>query len=124
MKNLILIIATVLSFTTGAFASNIGDGTLAIVKSAKVTMTLENESQKEFIISSVFEVENDNIAMVFESEVEMIQIFNADGDLEMVFPVGSNEVNLGMSLFEEGGYKMGFQVDGISEIQFTSLQVK
>ena len=69
MKNLILIIATVLSFSTASFASNIGDGTLAIVKTATVTMTLENESQKEFILSSVFEAENDNIAMVFESDV-------------------------------------------------------
>ena len=124
MKNLILIIATVLSFTSGAFASNIGDGTLAIVKSTKVTMTLENESQKEFIISSVFEAENDNIAMVFESSVEMIHVYNNDGELEMMFPVGSTEVNLGMSLFTEGSYKMGFQVEGLSEVQFTSVQVK
>ncbi len=124
MKNLILIIATVLSFSTGAFASNIGDGSLAIVKSAKVTMTLENEAQKEFILSSVFEADNDNIAMVFESSVEMIQVYNNNGDLEMMFPVGSTEVNLGMSLFTEGAYKMGFQVEGMSEVQFTNLQVK
>ena len=124
MKNLILIIATVLSFTTVNFASNIEDGSLAIVKSEMVTMTLENESQKEFILSSVFEAENDNIAMVFESDVTMIQVYNNEGDLEMMFPVGSTEVNLGMSLFSEGSYKMGFQVDGISEVQFTNLQVK
>ena len=124
MKNLILIIATVLSFTTVNFASNIEDGSLAIVKSEMVTMTLENESQKEFILSSVFEAENDNIAMVFESNVTMIQVYNNEGDLEMMFPVGSTEVNLGMSLFTEGTYKMGFQVDGVSEVQFTNLQVK
>jgi len=124
MKNLILIIATVLSFTTASFASNIGDGTLAIVKTAAVEMTLENEGQKEFILSSVFEAENDNIAMVFDADVSMIQVFNTDGELEMMFPVGSTEVNLGMSLFTEGSYKMGFTVDGISDVQYTNLKVK
>jgi len=124
MKNLILTIATVLSFTAVSFASNIGDGTLAIVKSTKVEMTLENEGQKEYIISSVFEAENDNIALVFESDVSMIQIFNLEGELEMMFPVGSTDVNLGMSLFEEGSYRMGFLVEGVSDVQYTKLQVK
>jgi len=124
MKNLILTIATVLSFSAISFASNIGDGTLAIVKSAKVEMTLENEGQKEFIISSVFQSEDDKIAMVFESKVTTIQIFNNEGELEMMFPVESTDVNLGMSLFEEGSYRMGFLVDGISEVQYTKLQVK
>lgn len=124
MKNLILTIATVLSFTAVSFATNIGDGSLAIVKSATVEMTLENEGQKDFIVSSVFEAEDDNIAMVFELDVTMIQIFNNDGELEMMFPVGSTDVNLGMSLFEEGSYRMGFKVEGISEVQYTHLQVK
>ena len=107
-----------------SFASNIADGSLAIVKSEKVEMTLENEDQKKFIISSVFEAENDNIAMEFESDVTTIQIFNKKGELEMMFPVGSTEVNLGMSLFEEGSYRMGFTVDGITEVQYTNLQIK
>ena len=124
MKNLILTIATVLSFSAASIASNIGDGTLAIVKSDKVEMTLENESQKNFIVSSVFEAENDNIAIVFESNVSMIQLFNNEGELEMMFPVESTDVNLGMSLFEEGSYRMGFVVEGISEVQYTNLQVK
>ncbi len=124
MKNLILIFATVISFTTASFASNIGDGTLAIVKTASITLTLEDEGQKEFIVSSVFEAENDNIAMVFGNDVSMIQVFNKEGELEMMFPVGSKEVNLGMSLFSEGNYRMGFMVEGISEVQYTNLQIK
>ncbi len=124
MKNLILTFATVLSFTAVSFASNIGDGSLSIVKTTSVELTLENEGQKEFIVSSVFESENDNIAMVFESDVTTIQIFNMDGELEMVFPVGTTEVNLGMSLFDEGAYRMGFTIEGLSEVQFTNLQVK
>jgi len=124
MKNLFLIFATVLSFTTVSFASNIGDGTLAIVKTERVELSLENEGQKEFILSSSFNVEDENVAMTFAAEVSMVQIFNTDGELEMMFPIGSTKVNLGMSLFEDGQYRMGFLVDGMDDVQFTNLTVK
>jgi len=124
MKNLILIFAIATSFTTATFASNIGDGTLAIVKSERVEVTLENEGQKEFIISSAFEADQDQIAMVFDANVSMIQVFNNDGEVEMMFPVGSENVNLGMSLFETGEYKVGFMVDGYDEVQFTNMNIK
>lgn len=124
MKNLILTIAAVISIANVTFASNIEDGSLAIVKSEKVEITLENETQKDFILSSTFESDNDNIAMVFESNVSMIQIFDAEGELEMMIPIGSTEVNLGMSLFDQGTYKLAFTVEGLSEVQFSNLQVK
>ena len=124
MKNLILIFAIATSFTTATFASNIGDGTLAIVKSEKVEITLDNEGQKEFILSSAFEADNNQIAMVFSSNVSMIQVFNQDGEVEMMFPVGSEIVNLGMSLFETGDYKVGFMVDGYSDVQYTNMMIK
>ena len=124
MKNLFLILATVISFSTATFASNIGDGTLAIVKSERVELTLETEGQKEFIIASAYNVEDENVAMTFTAEVSMVQIYNTDGELEMMFPIGSTKVNLGMSLFEDGQYRMGFMVDGMEEVQFTNLTVK
>ena len=124
MKNLFLILATVISFTTAATASNIGDGTLAIVKSERVELTLESEGQKEFILASSFNMEDENVAMTFTAEVSMVQIFNTDGELEMMFPIGSTKVNLGLSLFEDGDYRMGFMVDGMDDVQFTNLTVK
>ena len=124
MKNLFLILATVISFSTLSFASNIGDGSLAIVKSERVELSLESEGQKEFILSSSFNIEEENISMNFVSEVSTVQIFNKEGELEMMFPIGSTKVNLGMSLFEDGDYRMGFVVEGMDDIQFTNLTVK
>lgn len=124
MKNLLLTITAILGLSAVSFSSNIVDGSLMIVESSKIEVTLENEGQKEFIISSVYKAEDNTIAMVFESDVEMIQIFNIEGELEMMFPVDSADVNLGMSLFEKGAYRMGFTVNGISEVQFTKLQVR
>jgi len=124
MKNLILTIAAVLSLASFSFASNIEDGSLAIVKSESIEVRLENENQKEFILSSNFESANSNIALEFDANVSMIQVYNMNGDLEMMLPIGSTKVNLGMSLFSKGTYRIGFMVEGLSEVQFTSLQIK
>ncbi len=124
MKSLILVLATILSISNTILASNIGDGALAIVKTDKVEISLESEGQKEFILASVFNVENDNVDMTFNSDVSMVQIFNSEGELEMMFPIGSSKVSFGMSLFENGHYKMGFVIEGVEDIQFTSLTIK
>jgi len=124
MKNIILTIAAIISLANVTLASNIADGSLAIIKTETVEVTLENVTQKDFILSSNFEIENQNIAMTFEANVNMIQVYTEDGELEMMFPIGSKEVNLGMSLFEKGTYQVAFTVEGLSEVQFTSLKIK
>ena len=124
MKNLFLIIATVLSFSATAFASNIGDGSLAILKSERIDLSVESEIQKEFILSTSFSAKEESVNMVFDSNVEMVQVYNTNGELEMMFPVGSDNVSLGLSLFENGQYRMGFVVDGMDDVQFTKLVVK
>ena len=123
MKNLFLIITTVLSFTTTNFASNI-IGELSLVKTEKIELSVESIEQKEFILSSKFVAEHNNLALTFGSSVEMIQIFNGEGELEMMLPIDSKKVNLGLSLFDGGNYRMGFQIEGIEDIQFTSLVIK
>lgn len=125
MKNLLLIIATVISFQTVSFASGIGNGeALSIINSEKVILSLESENQKEFIRFSAFDSEKDIVAFVFENNVSMIQVFSEDGEIEMMLPIGSNEVDLGLSLFEKGQYKMGFMVDGMEDVQFTNLSIR
>jgi len=124
MKNLILIFATVLSFNATLSASNIGEGEIKIIDAAKISVVLDNEGQKDFILFSEFNVEDEKVEFVFESNVSMIQVYNMDGDLEMMLPIMSKEVSLGLSLFESGNYRMGFMVDGMNDVQFTNLSVK
>jgi len=112
MKNLFLIIATLISFTATTFASNI------------VEVSLDAENASELILSKTYNAESEDVALVFETVVSMVQIFNANGDLEMTFPVGSNELNLGLSLFTPGTYKVGFMVEGLEDVQFTNLIIK
>lgn len=123
MKNLILTVAILFSFYA-ANASNIGDGSLFIINNSNVELSLENDEQKFLIISTEFNAELENISMIFNSSVNMIQVFNTDGEMEMMLPIGSEEVDLGMSLFQAGDYKLGFMVEGQDEVQFTNLSVK
>lgn len=124
MKNLLLIIAIATSLSSETFASNMEYGGPTLVKTEKVEIILGNEGQRGFIISTTFEEERNQIAMVFETTVSMIQIFDANGEIEMILPVGSQNINLGMSLFEGGLHQVGFMVDGIDEIQFTTITIK
>jgi len=110
MKNLLLIIAIAISFTANALASNI-----------ELNVTKES---KEFILSTTVDTSKETVQFVFESNVSMIQVFNTAGDIEMILPIGSDVVDLGLSLFNPGTYKLGFVVDGIDDMQFSNLIIR
>ena len=124
MKNLLLIITLALSFSTTALASNIGDDKLSLIKSDKVEVSLDNIGQKSFILFSAINTDKETLQFIFDNNVSLIQVYDLDGELEMVLPIGSEEVDLGLSLFNEGSYKLGFMVDGIDDMQFTNLKIK
>ncbi len=124
MKNLILITAAIFSLNVSALASNIGEGEIKVIESSRVTVLLDNEAQKDFILFSDFNTEEEKVEFIFESTVSMIQVYNMDGEMEMMVPVGTKNVSLGLSLFNSGNYRMGFIVDGFDEIQFTNLSVR
>ena len=105
-------------------ASNIGDDKLALIKSDNVEVSLDNIDQKSFILYSAIDAGNETLQFIFDNSVSMIQVYKLDGELEMVLPIGSDEVDLGLSLFESGSYKLGFMVDGIEDMQFTNLKIK
>lgn len=124
MKTVFLTIATILTLTVNSYASNIIIGELAVISSDRVELTLETVEQKQFILSSKYDDVYENLGLTFESQVQIIQIFNKDGGIEMLIPIDSKVINLGLSMFDSGKYKMGFVIEGIEETQFTSLVIK
>ena len=124
MKNLLLIISIAISFSTTALASNIGDDKLSIIKNDNVELSYTDVSQKAVILFSAINTNKEALELIFDKNVSMIQVFDMEGELEMMLPIGSNEVDLGLSLFEPGTYKLGLMVDGLDEIQFTNMMIK
>lgn len=120
MKNLLL--TSVLSFVlfSAAFA---GDGKIEVMSSSAVSMST-SEYMADFIISSKFNLEDKNVDMVFASNINMIQIFDMEGEIISIIPIGSDELRMGLSLFDKGNYRLGFLIDGEADIQYADISVK
>lgn len=124
MKNLLLTLSLLVSFIATTTAGYIGDDKLKLISNDMVEVSLESEEQKSFILFSAVDTSKETLQFIFDNSVSMIQVYDMKGELEMVLPIGSDEVDLGLSLFDSGSYKLGFMVDGIDEMQFTNLKIK
>ena len=122
MKNLILIfvLAAATSFTS--FASTTPVKAVKVFENAAATVTIDEADAELFEVAEY----NANGNFVFEttSDIDFIQIFNAEGTLEFQLPVMSDKVTIGNGLIEKGDYKLGFMVQGSTTIHFTDVSVK
>ena len=65
------------------------------------------------------------LSFTLEGQIEFIQIVNAKGELKYQLPIFANSVNICKKIFPgEGEYKLGFMINGQSEVQFTDVIVK
>jgi len=124
MKTSIITITLLLATAHTIQASNITEDHLALIHNEILSLVLENEDQRDMIKSIKYNDVEDCLAMEFENKLELIHLFNDQGEVELMFPVGSNKVNLGLSLFKSGEYKMGFSIEGQSGIQFADIFIK
>ena len=119
MKNLITIIAVLaLTFTT-AFATN-PENTL-ISTDVVVVVTI---GDLEIFSSAQFDAETENLSFTTNAAISVIQIFNTDGEMEFQLPVMSDNVKINKNLFGEGTYKLGFILQGQSQLHTTLVTVK
>ena len=120
MKNLLLTLNLSLVFFSAAFA---GDGKIKVMTNSEINL-LTTEYMVDFIISSKFNLEDKNVDMVFSSNINMIQIFDNEGEIVSIIPIGSDELRMGLSLFDKGNYKLGFLIEGEADIQYADISVK
>jgi len=120
MKTLIIALLVLLSFSLNA---SIGNGIPSLIENEYLTLSLENETNSSMFQSATYNVNENCIALEFNEKLELIHLFNEKGETEMLFPVASNKVNLGLSLFESGNYKMGFTIEGKEGLQFADISI-
>jgi len=121
MKNLAIIFFTLFGLNASIFATS---GPTELFKHADVEATVEIESERNYILFSSYNTANKMMDFILENPVTMVQIYKSNGDLEMMVPIGSDEVSLGLSQFEKGDYKVGFILEGVDTPQFMNLSVK
>jgi len=119
MKNLITILAILIATATTAFATI----TPEVLISAPEVEVVNIESVDIFTSSS-YDATTDNLIFDTTQEMSVVQIFNADGDMEFQLPVMSNNVQINKILFGTGTYKLGFVLEGQSNVNFTEVTIK
>ncbi len=124
MKNLLILVVLTFSFSVSALGNNIADGKVKIVENAKVEFTVSEGFDLDFILSSGYNDESEKLEFLFDATINMIQVYNDLGELEMVLPISSKKLSLGMSLFDQGNYKIGFVLDNTDEVKYTELLVR
>ncbi len=124
MKNLILILGILLSCSILVSANNIEKGKIKILDKSEIVVSVNSDFDLSFITTSKYNTDAKNLEFQFATEVKTIHVFNEDGELEMILPINSKDLSLGMSLFSQGSYKIGFVVDNDDEIKYTDLLVR
>jgi hypothetical protein len=119
MKNLLTIFAALTITFTSAFATS--TPVTLINTDAVVVVSIES---LDIFNSAQFNAETENLSFTTTDEISMIQIFNADGQLEFQLPVMSNDVKINKNLFGEGSYQLGFILEGESQLHVTQVTIK
>ena len=123
MKNLTITFALVLATIFTAFAGTNPVHEVTLFESEVAAVTIDGAHADFFTIATYNEM-NDSFVFQTEGDISFIQIFNEEGTLEFQLPVMSNKVTIGKSIMNQGNYKLGFMIQGSTDIQFTNVSVK
>ena len=118
MKNLIITFATILLAATATFASVTPESIIA-EKEVEV-MSVENT---KIFTAATYNQTSQNLEFTTQSDIEFIQIYDAQGNVAFQLPVQSNIVKINKNLFDKGVSKLGFKMDQTSETYYTSVKV-
>ena len=119
MKNLINIFAILTITITSVFATS---NPVTLISTDEVVVVTIGELA--IFTSAEFDAETDNLAFTTNEEISMIQIFNADGELEFQLPAMSKNVKVNKNLFDQGTYKLGFMLVGENQLHTTQVTIK
>lgn len=119
MKNLINIIAALTITLTSVFATSTP---VTLINTDEVVVVTIGDL--EIFTSAKFDASTDNLSFTTGSDISMIQIFNAEGNLEFQLPVMSNNVKINKNLFSTGSYKLGFVLAGEAQAHITQVTIK
>jgi hypothetical protein len=119
MKNLAIIFTVLTLAVSSAFASTTPE---KLISTSEVEVVSIESS--EIFSSTAYDVETENLSFTTNDEISVIQIFNNAGEMEFQLPVMSNKVKINKNLFGEGMYKLGFVLEGQSQLHTTQVTIK
>jgi len=120
MKNLLTILAALTITYSTALASN----TPAAVLIDNAEIEVVTVEALDIFTNAAFDSVSENLIFDTTKDISVVQIYDASGDLEFQLPVMSNNVQINKNLFDKGNYKLGFILEGQSQVHFTKVSIK
>ncbi len=123
-----LYLAAMVMITLPVFAENNLAGPSEVEKvilfsNSYFQFSLLDENQKTFFNTIEYNSVKERLSFETKSNIMLIQIYNAKGDLEFQLPVGSDVVHISRKLFSSGEYTLQFLFEGEQDFQSTELNV-
>lgn len=119
MKNLITTLSIIFFSVSIVFATGT-PGSIISTDDIQVTSVEDNS----IFATADFNTKNENLEFTTTSSIAVIQIFNAEGEMEFVLPVQSDIVKINKNLLNSGTSKLGFVLQGENNVHFTQVTVK
>ncbi len=120
MKTLIIISLLTITATVTATDTEPKVELLNTESVAVVTIDLS----AKFFLSAAFDTNEEVFHFTTKQDIDLIQIYNTNGDLEFTLPVMSNIVKISKNLFGKGQYNLGFLINGESAVKFSQVTIK
>lgn len=111
MKNIITILTLAIITSTAAMATSVPCIEL-------------NHNNLEFFVSADYNMAQETFDFNTAEKISIVQVYTMDGTLKFQLPVMSDQLSINRNLFDKGDYKLGFVMEGETEITFTKVNIK
>ena len=96
-----------------------------LVESKDLKVSLVSDKHEHMFLSAKFEGDGENLVINTFDNIRSILFYNKDNELEIVVPVGADNVIIGRDMFgNEEDYRIEFQFENTSEMVSATLAMK
>jgi len=105
-------------------SANPGDEDLYLINGMGISLSLNDENQKQIFSSAEYSNEYEFILLETHKEINYIQLINNRGEVERKIEVDSKHVQIGKKVFNKGRFLLAFKLEGTLQIEFINVNVE
>ena len=119
MKNIITTLTIITLTLTSVFANTTPE---VLISTSDIEVVTVNDL--DIFSSSMFDAETKSLVFNTNDDISVVQIFDGEGELIFQLPVMSDNVQIKKNLFDAGEYKLGFVLEGETEVHLTDVTIR
>jgi len=94
-----------------------------LVENAELSVSIESEADLVFFSEAIYDDLQEELVFVTNDETVQIRVYDALESMVYLLPVDSKKIKLGRSLFNQGDYRLIFDVGGDRRMYASKLVV-